>query len=87
VDIQARGGAAAASGIIMSKMIREDLGEGKVMNRKGVGSEESVPLSEKDDESPFFLVVSCIGPLLDRALRSCLEQAFLDGCSSILDSV
>ena len=54
MDIQARGGAAAASGIIMSKMIREDLGEGKAMNRKGVGSEESVPLSEKDDESPFF---------------------------------
>jgi hypothetical protein len=37
----------------MSEMIREDLGEGKVMNRKGVGSEESA-IERKDDESPFL---------------------------------
>jgi hypothetical protein len=84
VDIRARGGAAAASGIIMSEMIREDLGG------KGVGSEESVPLSEKDDESPFFgrflyWTFSWTG-LYDHVWNR-MEQAFLDGCSSILDSV
>ena len=47
------------------------------MNRKGVGSEE-VPLSEKMTNLPFFWVVSCIEPLLERASRSCLEQ---DGAS------
>jgi hypothetical protein len=61
----------------MSEMTREDLGEGKAMNRKGVGSAESA-IERKDDESLFFLVVSCIGPLLKRASRSCLEQ---DGAS------
>ena len=34
-------------------MIKGGLGGGEVMNRKGVGSEESA-IERKDDESPFF---------------------------------
>jgi hypothetical protein len=73
----------------MSEMIRGDLGGGKVMNRKGVVSEESA-IERKDDESLFFLsrflLDLCCKKLHDHVWNR-VKQAFLDGYSSILDSV
>jgi hypothetical protein len=60
------------------------------MNRKGVGSEESA-IERKDDESPFFfssfLVLNLCWKGLHGHVWNRMEQAFLDGYSSILDSV
>jgi hypothetical protein len=50
-----------------------------------------VPLSEKMTNLPFFGVVSCIEPLLEKGFMIMSgigwSKHFLDGYSSILDSV
>ena len=59
------------------------------MNRKRVGSEESA-IERKDDEFPLFwsfLVLNLCWKGLHDHVWNRVEQAFLDGYSSILDSV
>jgi hypothetical protein len=65
----------------MSEMIGEDLGGGRVVNWKGVGSEESVPLSEKMTNLLFwsFLVLDLCWKGLHNHVWDRMEQEFLDG--------